>query len=61
MKKANEDIRKTAIKAGVKLWQVGERYGLNDGNYSRLLRKELDLEKKTQIFKIIEELRMEAS
>ena len=52
----NLDIRKTAQKAGVKLWQIAEIYGLNDGNFSRKLRKELPPADKDKIFKIIREL-----
>jgi len=53
---SNGDIR-DAIKArSLCYWQVAEAYGLTDGNFSRLLRKELNPEKKARIFAIIKEL-----
>lgn len=59
MKTANLDIRKAAAEAGVRLWQIADRYGINDGNFSRLLRKELSPEIKERVFAIIEELKSE--
>jgi hypothetical protein len=38
---ANKEIQITARDAGVRLWQVAERIGMNDGNFSRKLRREL--------------------
>ena len=52
----NADIRFKAQSAGVKLWQIGERLNLNDGNFSRKLRKELSGEEKAQIMHIIDEI-----
>lgn len=53
---ANEDIR-TAIKnSKIKYWQVANEYGINDGNFSRKLRKELPQDEKEKIFYIIENL-----
>ena len=59
MAKANVDIRTAAEQAGIKLWQIADRYGVYDGNFSRLLRKELPTEKKERIFAIIAELKAE--
>ena len=53
----NQDIRLEAAGAGVKLWQIAERLGIADCNFSRKLRKELPAEKKAEIRVIIEELR----
>lgn len=53
----NIDIRTEAANAGVKLWQIAERLGINDGNFSRKLRKELSSEEKTKIRAIITELK----
>ena len=39
--KKNQEIRQSIKEAGLKLWQIGEELGLNDGNFSRLMRKEL--------------------
>lgn len=57
MKRANLDIIQEAKEAGVKLWQIAERYGLNDGNFSRKLRHELPSEEKSKILSIISELK----
>lgn len=52
----NNDIREAAKKAGVHLWQVAEACGINDGNFSRKLRKELPQEEKQTILEIIDRL-----
>jgi hypothetical protein len=49
----NKEIREAAKKAGVHLWQVAEAYGMNDGNFSRKLRKELPQEEREKVLKII--------
>ncbi|KAF1084855.1 hypothetical protein SPSYN_02025 [Sporotomaculum syntrophicum] len=61
MAQANQDIRGSVKKAGLYLWQVADKYGLVDSNFSRLLRKELPADKKERIFKIIDELKKEAA
>jgi hypothetical protein len=53
----NADVRKLIKDAGLFLWQVGDKLNLNDGNFSRKLRKELTKEKKAEIMAIIEELK----
>lgn len=55
----NEDVRQAIKDANLKYWQVASSYGLTDGNFSRLLRKELSEEKKTKIMNIIENLKKE--
>lgn len=55
----NFEIRDATKKAGVRLWQVAEEYGVNDGNFSRKLRKELPKEEKEKIMSIIERLSQE--
>ena len=52
----NMDIRRTAIAAGVKLWQIADELGISDCNFSRKLRKELSADEKEKIFKIIEKI-----
>lgn len=37
----NQDIRNVAKRADVKLWQIADKLGINDGNFSRRLRREL--------------------
>ena len=56
MTRTNSDIRSTARKAGVYLWQVAAELGINDGNFSRKLRKELSAEEKANIYAIIARL-----
>ena len=57
MKTANNDIRKKAKENGVALWQIAEKIGINDGNFSRKLRHELPEETKAKIYRIIDELK----
>lgn len=52
----NKDIREAAANAGVKLWQIAEKLNINDGNFSRKLRKEFTAEEKERIFAIIREI-----
>lgn len=52
----NQDIRKAAAGAGVKLWQIAEALGIADHSLSRKLRRELPAEEKEKIFSIIQEL-----
>lgn len=53
IKQCNEDIRKFAKENQVPLWRVAQELGINDGNLSRRLRKELPTEKKVEIYNII--------
>mgnify|MGYP007120243481 CR=1 FL=1 len=57
MKTTNQDIRREAAWAGMRLWQIADKLGLNDGNFSRKLRHELPEEEKETIRKIIAELK----
>lgn len=57
----NKDIRQAAKTAGVKLWQIAEAVGLNDGNFSRKLRHELPDDEKQRILEIIDRLSKEVS
>lgn len=57
MAQRNQDIKQEAKTAGVRLWQIAERLGLTDGNFSRKLRHELPTEEKARIMAIIEDLR----
>lgn len=56
----NQDIRRTAAGAGVKLWQIAEALGIADCSLSRKLRKELPNDEKKKIFSIIAQLAKEA-
>ena len=53
---ANMDIRHRAAERGVKLWQIAEKLGINDGNFSRKLRKELSDTERQHIFSFIDEI-----
>ena len=56
---ANQDVRRTAAGAGVKLWQIAEALGIADCSLSRKLRRELSAEEKERIFGIIQQLSKE--
>ena len=51
--KANNDIRNYAKEKGVLLWEIAEKLNINDGNFSRKLRKELSEDEKDEIIIII--------
>lgn len=55
----NMEIRKAAKISGVHLWEVAERYGVNDSNFSRKLRRELPQEEREKILGIIDTLAAE--
>lgn len=57
---ANQIIREAAKANGVFLWQIAEKVGVNDGNFSRKLRKELPENERERILRIIDELAEEA-
>ena len=58
---SNQDIRRTAAGAGVKLWQIADALGMADCSFSRKLRKELPQDEKEKIFSIIQRLAKEVS
>ncbi len=58
--RANADVREKAKQAGVRLWEVADACGVNDGNFSRKLRKELPQEEKERILAIIDQLAQES-
>ena len=55
----NEDIRRAAKEAGVKLWCIAEALGIPDSGLSRKLRRELPDSEKNTIFAIIARLSAE--
>lgn len=57
---ANEAIKRTARESGVKLWQVAERWGCTDGNFSRKLRRPFSQADERRALEIIDEIRREA-
>lgn len=52
----NLSIRERAKQKGVFLWQIAEKLGLADGNFSRKLRRELSPAEQEKIIRIIDEL-----
>ena len=54
--KLNSEIREKAKERGVKLWEIAEVLKINDGNFSRKLRKELPPTEKQAILNIIDEI-----
>lgn len=54
--KANLAIRKKAKERGIYLWQVADRLGIHDTEFSKMMRYELSGEEKAKIAAIIEEL-----
>lgn len=56
----NQDIKRTAAGAGVRLWQIADALGIKDCNFSRKLRHELPDDEKQHIFAIIEKISREA-
>lgn len=57
--KCNDDIRQTVQQENLYLWQVGMKLGMQDSNFSRLLRRELDTETKARIYCAIDLLKEE--
>lgn len=53
------EIKQEIQRAGLKVWQVANAYGVNDSNFSRLLRKDFTEEQTEKIFSIINELKGE--
>lgn len=56
----NSLIRETAKQKNVKLWQIADALGMNDGNFSRRLRHELPPEETERILALIDKLAKEA-
>ena len=50
----NADLKSYAKLKGVRLWQIAEVLHINDGNFSRKLRKELSEAQKQEIVRIID-------
>lgn len=57
----NQEIRRAAAGAGVKLWQIAEELGIADCSLSRKFRRELPEAEKLEIFSIIDRLSKEVS
>lgn len=55
----NLDIRKAIETNNFKYWQVANKLGMTDGNFSRMLRIELSKENKKRVLNAINELKEE--
>lgn len=51
------EVKQLILNSGLKVWQVAEVWGLNDGNFSRRLRKPFSDQECKRINSIIEELK----
>lgn len=51
------EVKQLILDNGLKCWQVAERWGLNDGNFSRRLRKPFNEQEYEKIKNIISELK----
>ena len=56
---ANEQIKSKIRANNLYFWQVAAEIGLNDGNFSRILRRELSPDKKLIVEQAIEALSKE--
>lgn len=54
------EIKKSILAAGLKIWQVADKFGCTDGNFSRKLRKEFSAADTEKVLSIIDELKAEA-
>lgn len=52
----NEMIRAEAKKKGVKLWEIAERLGIQDSQFSKKLRHELKEDDLTHVLNVIDEI-----
>jgi len=61
MEKRNKEVRKEIARAGLTLWQVGERWGkgVSEGTMVRKFRQELSETDKAEIRAVIKELKAE--
>ncbi len=55
----NKDIRDYARIKDVRLWRIAERLNICDSNFSRMLRRELQEDKKIEIKAIIDDISKE--
>ena len=59
MAKANLDLRDRAIRADLTQWKIADALNIREGDYSRMLRKELSQERKQKIFEVMDRLEAE--
>ncbi len=52
----NKELKRYAASKGVRLWQVAEKFGLNDANFSRKLRHDLNEQDAKKFIVYVDEL-----
>lgn len=52
----NDWLRELAKINDIKLWQIAEKIGISDTTFSKMLRKELSIDKKNLIINTINEI-----
>lgn len=55
----NTEIRQAAKKRGVKLWQLADALNVSEATMTRMLRKELVDEKRSQILAVLDQIATE--
>ncbi|MBR4626547.1 MAG: hypothetical protein IKO47_02380 [Ruminococcus sp.] len=55
----NMKIRTYAQQMDVKLWEIAEKLGMQDSNFSKKLRRELNADETARIMTVIDELARE--
>ena len=53
----NKEIRNAITRSGLRYWRVADALGIQDGTFSRKLRKELPPDEKKKLLKVIEDLK----
>ena len=61
MANANIEIREKIKAAGLYMWQVADALGIQDSNFSRLLRKELSERDRARVLAAIEKAKQTAA
>lgn len=56
IEKANKDIRRTLKRENIYQWQVAEKLGMQDSNFSKLLRTEMTENKKRDVLLAIKQI-----
>lgn len=56
---SGSEVKQLVLDSGLKLWQVAEQWGVNDGNFSRRLRKPFDGTEVERVKKIIADIKQE--
>lgn len=55
----NSDLKRKIKSKGIMLWQIAEKLGIHDSNFSRMLRYKLNDEQRKAIVKAISEFERE--